>query len=347
MKVLHIAEYTKGGVATILNSLVEYQENQSCYSVSLLIEENHSKFVSCGNKIVFRGGRNLFGLVRFGFAIFSVIRKEKPDIVHLHSSFAGLLGRLVLGMFKVKIIYQPHGVAFDPNRVSGIKCKIYKLVERLLSFPTDKIIAISRYEVEQLRTIVKEDKIVQVNNGVNDIQFIADSKRNGRLLFVGRLDVQKGLDILLDVYQKGLISKGLDIVGESVLGEYKYNSSLKNVNFLGWKTQTELEKLYSECDAVIMPSRWEGFGLVAIEAFRGGTPVICSNRGALPSLIENEKNGFVFNLENYTQSIPECISKFETSCFDKLSDTSRKTYLESYTSLRMCKELNQVYEIFK
>lgn len=214
MKILHIAEYTKGGVATVLNSLVEYQQKQSSCSVSLLIEESHSKFVSCENKTVFIGGRNLFGLVRFGFAIFSVFRKQKPDIVHLHSTFAGLLGRLVLGIFKVKIIYQPHGVAFDPNRFSGIKCKIYKLIEQLLSFPTDNIIAISRYEAEQLRTIAQEDKIVQVNNGVNDIQPIADSQRNGRLLFVGRLDVQKGLDMLLDVYQKELVSKGLDIVGE-------------------------------------------------------------------------------------------------------------------------------------
>lgn len=343
MKILHIAEFTKGGVATILSSLIMHQEKLSESEVSLLIEKDHAEYVNCKNVETFKGGRNLLGLIRFGISIISTYNRVKPDVVHLHSSFAGLVGRIVLAPFKVNIIYQPHGISFDSDRVNGFKKYVYQSIEKLLSYKTNKLIAISTYELKQLSHILDRRKIVLINNGVPDSSVDINPARNGRLIFVGRLDEQKGLDLLLNLYKKGLIDKRLDIVGESVLKGSNYDTDIENVTFLGWKSQKDLETLYANYEAVIMPSRWEGFGLVAIESLRCGTPVLCSNRGALPFLIEDNKSGFIFDLQNYELSIPESIKRLQNTNFESLSKYSRKVYLEKFTSTRMCEETFQLY----
>lgn len=347
MKILHIAEYAKGGVATILSSLIRHQEETSESDVALLIEKTHSKYVDCKNVETFDGGRSLLGLIRFGISIISMYYRLKPDIVHLHSSFAGLVGRIVLSPFKVIVIYQPHGISFDSDRVTGLKRHVYQFIEKLLSYKMNKLIAISNYEFNQLSHILDIRKIVLINNGVPDTSVEINTYRNGRLLFVGRLDEQKGLDLLLNLYKKKLVDKKLDIVGESVLKDSDYNLNIENVTFLGWKSQKDLEKLYSNYEAVIMPSRWEGFGLVAIESLRSGTPVLCSNRGALPFLIEDNKSGFVFELNDYEQSIPESIKRLQSTNFESLSLHARKVYLEKFMSIRMCEETFQQYKQFK
>lgn len=347
MKILHVAEYTKGGVATILSSLITHQEKLNGSKVSLLIEKTHTEYVDCKDTYVFNGGRSLIGLIRFGFSIISSYLKVKPDVVHLHSSFAGLVGRIALSPFRVKIVYQPHGISFDSDRVNGFKKHLYQFIEKFLSNNMNKMIAISEYEYDQLSRILGKSKLVLINNGVPDTSVDINLIRNGRLLFVGRLDEQKGLDLLLNLYKEGLIDKSLDIVGESVLKDSDYDLDIENVTFLGWKSQKELEMLYSDYDAVIMPSRWEGFGLVAIESLRSGTPVLCSNRGALPYLIEDNRSGFVFNLQDYEQSIPESIKRLQNTSFESLSLHSRKVYLEKYTSVRMCEETFQLYKQIK
>ena len=120
------------------------------------------------------------------------------------------------------------------------------------------------------------------------------------LLFVGRFDPQKGIDWLLRVFPKCPRKDiHLYVIGDNVvsngMGIEKKNT--EKVTFLGWVNHDELPAYYEACDAVIMPSRWEAFGLVAIEAMKYGKPVIASNRGALPEIICNRVGG-VFDFNN-------------------------------------------------
>ncbi|MCI6655110.1 MAG: glycosyltransferase family 4 protein, partial [Clostridium sp.] len=124
------------------------------------------------------------------------------------------------------------------------------------------------------------------------------------LLFVGRFDPQKGVDFLLKVfkdYEEDLQHIHLWIIGDNVVSDGKgiEKKNTDNITFLGWIPHEELTAYYEACDAVIMPSRWEAFGLVAIEAMKYGKPVIVSNRGALPELVKEGVNGWIFDMDEY------------------------------------------------
>lgn len=101
MKVLHAAETIKGGVATVINSLVEDQvKNPKISKVSCLVpSDQYDNLIQLDNLDSYcfeRNGRNIMCMFNFFLSLYKLIWKEKPDVIHLHSSFAGLLGRIAV-----------------------------------------------------------------------------------------------------------------------------------------------------------------------------------------------------------------------------------------------------------
>ena len=231
---------------------------------------------------------------------------------------------------------------------SKYKKNIYALVERILSIPTDKIINISNYEQNQaIKYGFNKNKMIMIYNGVEDKVNKSNLKLNWdrnkiNLLFVGRLDRQKGLDLFLDVYNKmELDNVHLYVIGTSVLD----NSLPKNtetVTYLGWVDNKDIDAYYQACDAVIMPSRWEGFGLVAIEAMRNSKPVIASNMGALPELIKNNINGYIFDIKN-DKVLKEILLNINKNELQVLGKQARLIYLKKFTDLIFIKNIYKLY----
>jgi glycosyltransferase involved in cell wall biosynthesis len=118
-------------------------------------------------------------------------------------------------------------------------------------------------------------------------------------LFVGRLVKIKGLQTLIPVFRRYEKAQ-LWIVG---VGDYepvlrRMAEKSPNIKFLGYQSGEQLRILYKQALATIVPSLWyEVFGLVILEAFSQGTPVIVRNRGAMPKIIEASGGGFVFDTD--------------------------------------------------
>jgi glycosyltransferase involved in cell wall biosynthesis len=118
-------------------------------------------------------------------------------------------------------------------------------------------------------------------------------------LFVGRLVKSKGLQELLPIFRRYEKAQ-LWIVG---LGDYepvlrRMAQGSPNIKFLGYQSGENLRTLYRQALATIVPSLWyEVFGLVILEAFSQGTPVIVRNRGGMPEIIKESGGGFVFDTE--------------------------------------------------
>lgn len=179
----------------------------------------------------------------------------------------------------------------------------HAIIERILQTRTDAIINVSRYEYQAaLRYGLKKDNQTVIYSGISSEKGPLDpavqlplGKIN--LLFVGRFDPPKGLDILLKAFNAcqrddlHLIIIGDNVVGGGVKIEKK---NTDRITFLGWVPHEKLASYYTACDAVVMPSRWEAFGLVAIEAMKYGKPVIASDRGALPEVIQDNIDGYIF-----------------------------------------------------
>jgi glycosyltransferase involved in cell wall biosynthesis len=163
-------------------------------------------------------------------------------------------------------------------------------------------------------------------------------------LFVGRLSEEKGLPVLLETFKAN--GKKLIIAGEGPLeGSIRELSKTHpNISAKGFITQEELKPLFKKAKAFIFPSAWyEGFGLVLIEAFSYGTPVISSNIGNPNALVMKGHNGFTFEAENST-SLKEVIETFEKEDTLELSKNARQTFEEHYSAE---KNLNMLMNIYK
>jgi len=121
-------------------------------------------------------------------------------------------------------------------------------------------------------------------------------KNKPTLLFVGRIDdPRKGLDMLIKAFKFVLVYIDAQLI---IVGNGKKEKIMELAGpiahylfFLGYVDDITLKKCYSLCDVYICPSRLEGFGLTILEAFAAGKPVIATNTGAIPELIQNGING--------------------------------------------------------
>ncbi|MCF2649126.1 glycosyltransferase [Niallia circulans] len=349
---MHVGEYVNGGVATYLNEVVEYQKKSSeIDQVYLMMSEYNSDlniFSEKNNLILYKYKRSFFSILLAIYYIYKRIKEIKPDIVHVHSTFAGFFVRIPLFFHRrrFKVVYCSHGWSFlmDTN---NWKKKIFGMIEHILSIKTDVIINISEFEYQEsirYRIPIKKSKVIYnglSNRAENNANIVKGNKIH--LLFVGRFDYQKGLDILLDffkVYKNSNIV--LDIVGAKVLSKNNTDTNLSNVNYHGWINNADIDKFYRNSDAIIIPSRWEGFGLVAVEAMRNKKPVIASNRGALPEIIKHNENGYIFDLNNLSE-LKEILSNLTKERLERMGQNAYKSFLQNFTSDTMNQKIISLY----
>jgi len=352
MKVLHIGEYVNGGVATYIKTLLEGLAEKNVDNYLLLSQYKSGKTWNIENGKIFYYPykRSISGLFRAGKIAQKYIEKINPDIIHVHSSWAGVFRIPYLWKKKrPKIIYTPHGWSFIME-IPKLKKYIYAVVERILTNITDRIITISQYEYNQgIKYGIDKNKMIMTYNGVSE------ANRNRampdlnvdlmkiNLLFVGRIDKAKGLDIFLNYYREfDFKNIHLYVAGESVLEDCSLINS-HNVTYLGWIDYEDIDSYYNLCDAVIVPSRWDGFGLSAIEAMRNCKAVIASNRAALPELILNQKNGYIFDL-NDSLSLKNILEKLDKHSLSILGMNGYKRYKALFTSKIFCENTLKVYE---
>ncbi|MEN1989904.1 glycosyltransferase [Paenibacillus hubeiensis] len=360
MKVLHIGEYVVGGVATYLNELVAYQRR--FFDVYLMMSDYNSAsdFDLEPDRILrYEYKRHPKYFLQAMKHIRQAIKKIQPDIIHIHSSFAGMLARGLFFVFpqKASVFYCSHGWSFLMDTKPRLK-RAYFMIEKMLEFKTDFIINISRYELEQsVQLGMSPSKSRFVYSGLREkksnpsfdanvpaVWSSSDEEGVIRLLFVGRYDRQKGLDVLLDVLAKHPELQELlrlYVIGDSVLENNEWHFP-DNVVRLGWVDNAAIDRYYQQCDAVIMPSRWEGLPLVAIEAMKNRKAVIASNRASLPELVSHELNGYIFDLDQ-PKELLDILIKLDKKTLAAMGEVGRGIYLERFSADRMNEEFVSLY----
>ena len=248
-----------------------------------------------------------------------LLKQIKPDIVYLHSSKAGAIGRIALFFnFRTKIIYNAHGWYFNAQ-ISDKKKKFFALIEKILAIKTDKIINISKSEYESaLRyKIAPEKKMCIIENGIDFTKFINNNRyreetrnkyhiENNQIVIgvVGRLTEQKDPMTMIKAFE--LIHKEnkntrLMYVGSGELEEdvkqYAKEKNIQNkVIITGWVDN--VGQYIPAFDIAVLPSKWEGFGLALIEYMACDKPIIATNVGGINDIIEDKRNGFIIKVED-------------------------------------------------
>lgn len=254
------------------------------------------------------------------FSLYVFLIKEKPTIVHSHTSKAGLLGRLAAKLAGVPIIvHTPHGHVFF-GYFGPFKTKIFILLEKLASRITDKIVTLSNREKEDylLFKIAEEEKFSVIFSGIGLNKFkepLLSEKQNLRTELgipenslvvgtAGRLVPVKGPEFMLQA-AKYIISRYPDtyfiFTGDGPLENDLNRKALEmgiseNIIFLGWRD--DVAQIISIYDIFVLPSLNEGMGRVLAEAMALGKPIVASKIGGIPDLVIHGKNGFLVPPKN-------------------------------------------------
>jgi len=347
--ILHIAETLPGGIASYLQEILPAQQQQfGVQSIHLFAPTHTDITLPPAQHHTFRASRSrVLRQLQVGWQLWRAYRRLKPTIIHAHSSLAGVWARL-LKPSNSQLIYCPHGWAFAQDTARW-KRGLFAMIERQLARRTARIICISDHEYQHaLHAGLPAKKLLRIDNGVSETPTVSAPlpARTGdhlQYLFVGRLDRQKGLDILLPLIAQQPHAR-LWVIGAPVRGDAPLPHTWpNNVDYLGWRSRAEINAYYQAADAVIIPSRWEGFGLVAIEAMRAGTAVIASRRGALPELVQHDETGQLFELENPAQ-LNALLTHNTRATLQRLGHASRNRYLAHFTSARLNAELAACYQ---
>ena len=202
--------------------------------------------------------------------------KYKPDIIHLHSSKAGMLGRIAFPLNKT--IYTVHG--FDSIRLAHRK---FLPVERLMQYACKAIVGVSHYDVKSLRAERITHNVHCVYNGIHPVEpnkersFHLPEKYNKVILCIARLSPQKDSDLFMAV---AALLPGYAFVWIGNQQEVKEHPD--NVYFLGNIPNAGIYN--SIADLFILPSNYEGLPMVILEAMSAGKPVVASNVGGISEI---------------------------------------------------------------
>lgn len=352
MKVLHVAETIKGGIANNLRDTLTIQsELDTSMRICALMPDDQKHLLRDVPLKMYgydRTGRNLQSFMRLFAAIRRTVAVEEPDIVFLRSSIAGAVGRLALlsSPRRPRVVYCAHGWAFT-REASFASNLFFGLLEAALSrINTDRIVNISRSEAIAAKNAwLPTSKMVTIYNGVRHVitPKASDKAKRGpiRLLYVGRFDHQKGIDRLIKAYCKLSPAKyHLTLIGEAVLKDDASITIPSTVTVISWQARDALFDQYRKADVLIVPSRWEGFGLVAAEAMQAGTAVIAARVGGLAEIVIDKLTGRLFDTDAELLRILKTATKRNLHLMGR---KGRERYLSHFDARRTAESLLDVF----
>jgi glycosyltransferase involved in cell wall biosynthesis len=246
-------------------------------------------------KFLKRGIRPISDFLAF-WEIYLLIKKLRPDIVHLNSSKAGFLGSLAGKLAGAKVIFTARGFVFNEPRNRLFKL-FFITLEKIASIFRDQIITVSKFdEASALKfKLINPQKVTTIHNAIPSIEFL--DRKTARLnlginedkFIVGTIAnfySTKGLDVLIDTVAK-LSPEILNKIQIVLIGSGPQEKKLKLLTttynlepFFIFAGQIPNASSYLKAlDIFVLPSRKEGFPLVLLEAMQAGLPIIATDVG--------------------------------------------------------------------
>ncbi|NGZ88022.1 glycosyltransferase [Duganella aceris] len=351
--VLHVAEVLKGGTASYIDELLSDQVRRyGADKLCLLVPASQvgSLTQAAGVEIVAfpDGGRlaNLRALQRF---LKQLLSRRSFDLVHVHGTFAGVaLRTMAWPGGRPPLIYCAHGWSFD-RQAAGWKCALMAAAERLLAWRCERIICISEHDhASAVARGLPRDKLVTVRNGIRDQPAtpgpaVSWPASKLRILFAGRFDYQKGIDLLYGAMSELGPEYAAIAIGDASAGDFELTADLPSVVQTGWLARDQVQAYLHSCDVFVMPSRWEGFGLSALEAMRAGRAVVATGVGGLPELVRDGVNGYLVEA-NSVPALVEALAKLTPERIAAMGQAGRARFETFFDAARMNREIAALYD---
>jgi phosphatidylinositol alpha-1,6-mannosyltransferase len=317
-------------------------------------------------------------LVVFSTLYFTIACRRRIDFVQYDVIHGTLMPAstlafdpFLLGSIDAPLVLTSHGTSYDearsvnPERPVDYVFRYFfhpvnVLMDAVAGRFADRIVAVSDHTREQLRDLYRfdEEKLVTVPPGIDTERFRpveevhpeVDPDRES-ILVLSRLDPRKGIDkairafARLDRSQAELLIAGTGRLEESLKELAKELGVREDVRFLGFVPDEELPALYSSVDLFVLPSEYEGFGIVFMEAMACGTPVIGTDVGGVPTAIDDGESGAIVPRDG----IDELAERMDAL----LSDSSRygamvegaRGWAERHDWTEIASEVNGAYRV--
>ncbi len=288
------------------------------------------------------------------------------------SSWVGMQLKAIQGSKQVHTYHSLGAVKYNTIETIPLIASQRLAVEKQVLETAERIVATSPQEKHHMRSLVStKGNIDIIPCGTNILQFGSVEPEAARaelgidpqakvVLYVGRFDPRKGIETLVravcesklrDSHQLQLIIGGGSTPGNSDGKERDRIEQIVNelgmsdfTTFPGQLSQTILPTYYAAADVCVVPSHYEPFGLVAIEAMSSGTPVVASDVGGLQFTVVSEKTGLLVppqNVQAFSHAIDRILSNPEWG--DELGKAARKHVIQQFSWDGVAHQLNELY----
>lgn len=294
-----------------------------------------------------------------GWKLYQDMKTNRYDIVHTHGFKADLWGAIAGKLSAVPLI-----ISTVHNQEQYLNNPIIGFLERWIIAPIDDTIIVVSDAVKRflIKTSgIPQEKIKKVYYGINPADIKIDKTKNIRdelgigkdaplIGCIGRLVEQKGHKYLIqaaeEVIQNFPQAKFL-IVGrgswerklEALAGRQNLNS---NIIFTGFRR--DIYSLIDKLTLIVMPSLWEGFGLVLLEAMALGKPIVATDVGGIPEVIKNKETGMLVSPADPDALAERIITLLEDrSLAERMAEAGRLTVNERFPLKKMLEEIELIY----
>ena len=353
MIVCHVVEPFATGINTFIHELVhgmpDYEhivihgERKDTREIEALKKEysGNVKFIKWENA---HRDISLKWDIRAFFELRKKLKKIDFDVLHLHSSKAGVLGRLI-GFFDgyKNVVYTPNGASFLRKDISKSKIRHYQKIENFFSKFNCTIVSSSVSEQNAHADIDIKTKVIQ--NGVLVNRTIEKREKNNvfNIITCGKITIQKNPAFLNEIAS---FFKNDKEVSFTWIGEGELRSELSNVNITGWCSKEEVFNHLSKADLYLSTSSWEGLPLAGIEAMAFGVPLLMNECVGNNDLVNRGINGYIFDSRIKAIEDIEYL-KHNPDILQKLSDNSLKMYERHYNNFRCAKDYDDLYKAIR
>lgn len=354
-KVLHIVEAFGGGVFTVLNDLLnglsDDYEIVVAYALRKQTPKDFQQYFNKNIKFIeienFTRNIKIKEDVKALIEIRNIVKKEKPDIVHLHSSKAGILGRIGIHNKKIKMFYNPHGFSFLKQDDSRLKRACYWMIEKITAVFNKNctIVGCSMGEYEEAKKLNKNS--ICINNGINVDKLQEETKNlkekkidyeNLKICTIGRISYQKNPQMFNTIAERFPDLK-FTWIGD---GDLKNELTSPNIIITGWKKRKEVLEELNDNDIFLLPSLWEGLPISLLEAMYLKKICIVSNCIGNRDVIENNENGYVINnIDEGEKILKEMLENKKG--YDLLCEKAYKNIYDNYIISNMVMKYKNSY----
>ncbi|MEO7216478.1 glycosyltransferase [Mucilaginibacter sp.] len=318
IKVLHISQ-VQGGIETYIEQIItnidrnRFEVMLACpaqrESIIKMVNKYNVPYINLEITIEIAPLSDLKSIIE----TIKLVRRLKPDIIHAHSSKAGMTTRLASIFFKPKVFYTPNAYAYLGQK--GLKRKVLLWIEKLAIPFTDFLLAASQSEARRSKVDVgfPDRKVVVYPNSIEILpqrdEPVGAPKNFKMITMVGRLVDQKNPMMFLRVCKLvtdlrndirfQIVGAGFDDKWKDALEQYIAENHLEEkINILSWKSREELLQTIRETDVFVMTSMFESFGYVVAEAQMLQVPVVATNVDGLNEIIQDGVTGYLIEVDD-------------------------------------------------